>query len=340
MTIEASVFYILLIVAIALIFWRIRTNPITQIRDGVINGDIEKVKQSLERGVNVDVEVFGGTPLYLAVSKDNKEMAEFLVNRGADINQGLNEQNGVNPLLEAAVENHPELVEFFLARGAIVGIHFAAFTGDIDAVRNFIKQNVLVNSTRRSKTPLNLAIKGGHKEIVSLLLDNGADIYLYASGGRPLDCAIRYNHLDIADLLIERSANINPNSGSNPLGLAISLNNLEMVEFLTRKGADINSFHPLHLAARKGHLEIAEFLLANGLKVNSHNKDGTTPLHLAASEGHLEMAEFLIQNGAEVNSISWFGLKTPLAAAILSGHEEMIPLLQSYGGLDIGPPRE
>lgn len=331
MTIGASIFYIFLVVAIALIFWRIRTNPITQIRDGVINDDIRKVRQSLEKGVNVDVEVFGGTPLYLAVSAGNQEMVKFLVNRGADINQGLNEENGKNPLLEAAVENHPELVEFFLARGAIVGIHFAALTGDIDAVRNFIEQKVFINPNRWGKTPLNLAIKGGHKEIVSLLLDNGADISFYSMGGRPLDCAIRYNRLEIAEFLIERGANINYHNGSHPLRLAISQNKLEMVELLFRKGVDINSFYPLHLAASEGHLDIAKFLLANGFKINARDKDGTTPLHLAASKDCLEMTELLIRNGAEVNSMSWFGLSTPLAVAQELGYEEMANLLKSYG---------
>ncbi|AFY56483.1 hypothetical protein Riv7116_4043 [Rivularia sp. PCC 7116] len=45
MTIQALIFYVLLAITGALIIWRIRTNPVTQIRDGVINGDIEKVKQ-------------------------------------------------------------------------------------------------------------------------------------------------------------------------------------------------------------------------------------------------------------------------------------------------------
>ncbi|AFY56482.1 ankyrin repeat-containing protein [Rivularia sp. PCC 7116] len=186
-------------------------------------------------------------------------MAEFLVNNGANINQGLNEENGSNPLLEAATNNHTELVEFFLARGAVVGIHFAAFRGDIDAVEKFIKQNVQINSTRRGGTPLNLAVMGNHKEIVSLLLDNGADISLYSGGGRPLDCAIRYNHLEIAELLIERGAYINHDSGSHPLRLAICQNKIQIVELLTRKGINFNSLDSLHLAASKGYLTSPSF---------------------------------------------------------------------------------
>ena len=76
MTIGASIFYIFIVVAIALIFWRIRTNPITKIRDGVINGDIRAEVNS--------ISWFGlSTPLAVAQELGYEEMANLLKSYGA-----------------------------------------------------------------------------------------------------------------------------------------------------------------------------------------------------------------------------------------------------------------
>lgn len=79
--------YIWLIATAAFVIWRMLTNPITQIHDAVLDGDIEKVRQCLEKGVDADIQKGQGvTPLGLAASKGNQEIAELLINYGADIN--------------------------------------------------------------------------------------------------------------------------------------------------------------------------------------------------------------------------------------------------------------
>ena len=46
------------------------------------------------------------------------------------------------------------------------------------------------------------AVAGGHKEIVELLIDNGADVNAKMEDGRtPLDVAIKYKKTETADLL-------------------------------------------------------------------------------------------------------------------------------------------
>lgn len=334
--------YVWLIATAAFVIWRMLTNPITQIHDGVLDGDIEKVRQCLEKGVDADIQKGQGvTPICLAIYDGKKEIVELLVDYGANINQGLSEEDGVNPLLEAGIKDYPELVDFFLSRGATVGIHFAALQGDIDAVRNFIQQNVPINSKRnRGMTPLHLAAKGGHREIVNLLLDNGANINFYTPASEtPLHWAVRCNHPEIVELLIDSGANTSSDGKvGTPLSLAVFENNPEIMESLIRKGADVNergerSSYPLHLAAKKGYVEVAQLLLANEADVNiRHKTNGETPLHLAAYKGHLEIAELLIRHGADVNSTSSFGMRTPLAQAT---SQEMVSLLKRYGARNI-----
>ena len=52
------------------------------------------------------------------------------------------------------------------------------------------------------RTPLHFAANGGRKEIVEILITEGADVNAKgADGGTPLDLAIRYDETDTADLL-------------------------------------------------------------------------------------------------------------------------------------------
>jgi len=65
------------------------------------NGNIEAVKQHLDNGVDVDAKSDNGrTPLHTAVSNDHKEIAELLIEKGADVNAKLTEGNfkGDTPL--------------------------------------------------------------------------------------------------------------------------------------------------------------------------------------------------------------------------------------------------
>lgn len=61
----------------------------------------------------------------------------MLISYGADVNQGLNEEYGRNPLLGAAIGNYSKFVKLLVDSGAKTGIHLAALQGDIDLVTTF-----------------------------------------------------------------------------------------------------------------------------------------------------------------------------------------------------------
>jgi cytohesin len=343
MSLETQLFYLWLALAGIFLFWRIVTHPIGRIHGAVMNGDLESVKRYIENGVDVDYRQNNSvTPLCLAASGGHKEIAVFLIERGADIDRGLDEEHRVNPLLEAAIHHHSELVENFIARGAKIGIHFAALQGDINAVRNYIDQEIPINATRnRGMTPLHCAALGGHRQMAELLIDNGADINFDTPASEtPLHQAVRHNRIEVVELLIDRGADMNRiGKAGTPLHVAVYENNRQIVELLIAKGAEVNKQNggwdsALHIAAIKGCVEIAELLLSSGAQVNSSTKfQERTPLHYAAGKGNLKVAELLITYGANVNSRSWIGA-TPLSEA--GNCTEMIALLQSYGATDFG----
>jgi ankyrin repeat protein len=328
-----------LIYFIASNVWHLLTNPITKIHQAVLDGNIDLVRECLHKGVEADYRQNGGiSPLCLAAAENCREIAELLITYGADVNQGLYEEDGDNPLLSAAIGNHLESVQILLDYGAIKGLHVAALQGDINTARKLLeRQNFQINSKRNGgMTPLHLATIGGHRDIVELLLNNNANIEFSTPASQtPLHQAVKFNRIKVVDLLIDRGAD--PNRAL-ALHVATKQNYLDIVRLLISKGVDINYQNdgidkaPLHEAAERGFLEIAEILLASSAKINiKFMKE--TPLHYGSKEGHLSMVKLLVYNGAKINIDDGF-LGTPLDYAVSYKKKEIIDFLKQNGGIE------
>jgi ankyrin repeat protein len=334
--------YLLLAVGVVFIILRVSNNPITQIHRAVLDGDIEKVKSCLKKGVDVDTCQGGAiTPLCLSSMEGNKEITKLLISYKANIDYGLVEEGGFNPLLAAAIGNHLELVEILIDNGAIVGMHMAVLQKDIHAVGNFLAdQPSLVNSRRnRGMTPLHLSAMSGQLDMTDFLLNHGANINFFTPASEtPLYQAIKFNNVALVEFMIDKGADINLSFG---LQTAVLQNNADMIQSLIRKGADINYQNsrmnaPLHLAAWKGYVEVVELLLASGAQVNIKTSNySKMPLHYAAEEGHLDVAKLLIGYNADINCISWL-LATPLDHARSASKTKMMNYLKSQGAIEYG----
>src|SRR5213594_3610884 len=110
--------------------------------------------------------------------------------------------------------------------GQMNPLHVAAQRGDTKTVRDWIAAGEDLNaryddftlilaysegSRIRNKTALVFAAENGHTEIVRLLVEAGADIYVTSRDnfgddrGNAFDVAVQYGHSEIAMLLWERS---------------------------------------------------------------------------------------------------------------------------------------
>ena len=59
---------------------------ISAFHNAILKGDLAKVKQLVEGGMQVDApDKFGWTAAYWALSADRKEVAEYLLSQGANI---------------------------------------------------------------------------------------------------------------------------------------------------------------------------------------------------------------------------------------------------------------
>lgn len=137
-------------------------------------------------------------------------------------------------------------------------IHRSAADGRADSVKESVeKEPAIVRQTDSSGfTALHYAATGGHTDVLTVLLDGGADVN--ARGSR----------------------------GETPLLLAASKGNVGVVELLIERGADVDQpgsdqRTPLHKAAMVGDIAIVRALLAGGANPAPTDRSGKTPADLA-----------------------------------------------------------
>ncbi|SOV24965.1 ankyrin, putative [Plasmodium sp. DRC-Itaito] len=151
-------------------------------------------------------------------------------------------------------------------------IHLASKEGNIELIKNFLKEGIYINSKTKIRkfTPLHLSASKGDIESVKFLIENNADINALSSDNEtPLWCASLSNHFDICKYFIEKGALLNLNVDKrydSPLHAASMMGNYEIVKLLIEHGADItcldlNMLEPVHYASFEGHKGIVKYLI-------------------------------------------------------------------------------
>jgi ankyrin repeat protein len=270
------------------------------------SGHKEIVEFLLEKGADVNAK--GGwqeeKPLHhAAVLKTGRDIAELLVTKGADLN--AKNWKGDTPLQYAAYADNKEITELLLQKGAtIANLHIASYMGDLEKAESFINKGADINVTDgHGYAPLHYAVRNNQKQAVELLITKGAHVNVKNwSGQVPLDVALNMGYKDIVELLINKGADLN--------------------------AADNEGKIPLHYAAAGNHRDIVELLISSGANVNAITDNCETPLTAAISANNIDIAEYLIANGANVNSGE--GEWTPLQEAAYYS-KEMVELLLAKG---------
>jgi len=194
-------------------------------------------------------------------------------------------------------------------------------------------------------TPLIHATMKGHKEVVSYLLEKGANINESTNEGfTPLMGAAKFGSLEIVTILADKGASIHAtktgkDSGWTPLMFAAWQGKKDVVEMLLLRGAKIDActteslWTPLLFAIQEGHDETAQFLIEKGATIHVQDHEHFTPLMCAAKFGRPIIAQILIERGANVNATKigegegW----TPLMFAAWQGKTEAAKLLLKHG---------
>ncbi len=161
-----------------------------------------------------------------------------------------------------------------------------------------------------------MAAHVGRTEVVSLLLDAGADI------------------------------EAKDRDGSTPLQVAAWQGHANVVRLLLAAGADIDSLDsadwtPLHWVALEGHREVAMALINAGAAIDSRAKrTGSTALHIAAGRGEQDIVALLLAAGTDPtlrrrknarrrSSGRHIGNQTARDEAVFRGHTAIVALIDA-----------
>ena len=218
-------------------------------------------------------------------------------------------------------------------------LHYAAFCGMHDIARFLAvehSQDVNARGFENKETPLHVAVRRGHVEVVRVLLELGADTEVRNGDGHtPLRWASQYGGVEIARALLEHGADTEARDKSNGTPLIVVLrygNSAEVARVLLEHGADTEARgeygrRPLEWGSRMGCTELVQVLLEYEADANAQDRFRSTPLHSASYSGKPAIVRALLEHGADAKAQNMYDL-TPLHDA---KGEEVARLLLEHG---------
>ncbi|RSM14962.1 hypothetical protein CEP52_001098 [Fusarium oligoseptatum] len=302
---------------------------------------------------------FGVEPPLVAALRDqwgpSFSIVQVLVKHGANVNDPCSRGNYpiVLALRLRCYDEAKSTLQLLLDAGADV-THLSRNSRWFDMndsqwklMRMLLDRGADINAPISSQgTVLQLAVHGGHTDIVQELISRGADINSPVDplrGGRTaLQLAVDMGHTDIAQELILRGADINApgcsvRGGRTVLQLAVERDNIHIVQELISRRVDIDApacpkegRTALQLAVERDNIYIARKLISCGADVNAPPalEAGATALQFAAMKGNIEMAILLLKNQADINAErAPVDGRTALQGAAEHGRLDMVYLL-------------
>ncbi|XP_048246155.1 ankyrin repeat domain-containing protein 50-like [Haliotis rufescens] len=263
--------------------------------DGILHnacrgGNIEIVKYILKQSI-VDINsrgYFGFTPAMITATRGQKDIFDLLLAHRADLL--LVDETGSNILHIACTGGHTGLVNYVL------------------------KQNIVdINSrTPEGWTSAMITASAGHKDVLTLLVTEGADLTLVTGKRRNiLHIAFQRKHMELVKYILTQDVvdiNEEDRQGITPVLLAAESGHGDIFDLMVSKGADLSRAYAegdafLHKACEGGNVDILKYVLRQksiAQDINRKNTGGRTPAMVASISGHKQVLDLLAKEGADL----------------------------------------
>lgn len=171
--------------------------------------DSSAVRELLQRGFDANtIDSTGQNGLYLALREPSPKVAQVLIDWPQTNVNALNPK-GESPLMLAALKDQRDLAEKLIKKGADVNktgwapLHYAATHGHLAMISLLLENSAYIDAeSPNGTTPLMMAAMYGTPAAVKLLLEEGADPQLKNQQGlTALQFAQRGNRLDAAEAI-------------------------------------------------------------------------------------------------------------------------------------------
>ena len=261
----------------------------------------------------------GNTPLHHAAMIGSRDIIEYLLSRGADINA---QNTQLNTPLHEAMQNQKEDVGMLLIdKGTDLNktnifqqtpLHRAASLDQKRIGEMLIAGGVDIDPLDRwQRTPfLLVARQTGNVKFGKLLLDNGANINSKDRDNQmALNLAAWKGYNDFIDFLLDNGAEYYSSAQENRWMLISSVRcgSARLFKVVLDKQPELLSDESfgksiMHDAIKGGSIEIVNLLLSKHIPLNNDaNRYGWTLSHYAASNGHAAMIRFLFKKNFDIN---------------------------------------
>ena len=220
-------------------------NGRTCLHQAAIVGALRLVDLCIEKDVPVDkTDVYGRTTLHYASMHGHDLVCRRLLE--ANVPPDTLDKDNYAPLVYATMKGSVECVRVLLDKGKV-------------SVQPMFTQIL---------QPLSMASHAGHVQIVTLLLEHGAQCIPNTNGEYPMHLAAREGHVQICKLLLGKEGWDTPDK--------------------------YYEWTPLFHAALHGHYDCVQVLLEAGARVLVTDEFGHTAAHYAGWWGHLKCLEILL----------------------------------------------
>ncbi|XP_015770068.1 PREDICTED: E3 ubiquitin-protein ligase MIB2-like isoform X3 [Acropora digitifera] len=252
----------------------------------------EALKFLLSKGFdpNVQGREHGGSPLHLAVKKNN-EMAVRILTQHATCDVNLKDQEGNTPLHCAIAGEEHNMVDMLVNNTRLMAaitnhkgfnyLQFAVLKGNKPAVEKLVEKygSTLNVAKDDGFTTLHIAAINGYREIAKILLEQPCcSVNAVAIENQtPLHLAAEEGYPDMVEVLLDHGAHVNAanDDGDTPLHLSLKK---ELMFKNSEMQPALHMFLALRGRGSRGNAAVSRCLLNYGADVRRRNNTNETPL--------------------------------------------------------------